>query len=190
MKEYTINEIDVLREHLLENARELIDESGILFSAKHYARAYTLAHLSSEELSKIPVLVKVAADLILGNVIDWKKLDKDLRNHQVKLKTILTQDFMGTGTDPNKTNVKVHNDNICYITLFNTLKNVSLYSGVYQGDLYRPSQVITKEIAYQALIAAKNRFTTIEPLEHEIMGKTTELVAGDALNKYLEFMGI
>lgn len=81
MNALSVAEIEALRALVLQNAGELLAEAELLFQHKRFARTYTLAHLSSEELAKLPLLASVGVSLVNGGTINWKKLDKKLRSH-------------------------------------------------------------------------------------------------------------
>ncbi|MFO1206918.1 MAG: AbiV family abortive infection protein [Burkholderiales bacterium] len=52
MNALSVAEIERLRALVFQNSVELLEEADLLFQHKRFARAYTLAHLSSEELAK------------------------------------------------------------------------------------------------------------------------------------------
>lgn len=43
-----------------ENAKELLEESKLLFDNKRYARSYALAQIAHEELAKLPIIYQEA----------------------------------------------------------------------------------------------------------------------------------
>jgi hypothetical protein len=61
------------------------------------ARAYFLAHIACEELGKLPILAHLAVALKLGNAVDWKRVDRQLRSHDEKIKRVLFMDSIVTG---------------------------------------------------------------------------------------------
>jgi AbiV family abortive infection protein len=66
-----------------QNASELLEEAKILFEAKRYARAFSLAVLSLEELAK-PVFLVNAIFFEKGDRDAWRALFKVLRSHESK----------------------------------------------------------------------------------------------------------
>ena len=71
----TVKQIERGRAEILSNARALVGEAQILLRHKRYARAYALSHLASEELAKLPMLVRAAVEAACGASVDWKRLD-------------------------------------------------------------------------------------------------------------------
>lgn len=190
MNDLSITEIESLRALVLQNAGELVVEAGILFDHRKFARAFTLAHLSSEELAKLPFLAWVGITLVKGESIDWKKLDKRLRSHPAKLKGLLFVDFLGMSVDPAIKEIKVHQETISRVELLNELKNVSLYASVYQGELCKPNSAITQSLAEQMLIAAKNRFELFSEIESVTHGRISELANRQSYMDLLNLLGI
>lgn len=190
MKPLTIADIDNLRTLAFENACELIEDAELLFGHKRYARSYTLAHLASEELAKLPTLALAAMDLTNGISVDWKKLDEQLRSHCSKLRGLLFLDFLGTDIDPNTKEIVLPGKNVSRVELFNDLKNASLYSGVYLDIFYKPSAVFRRELALESLTAAKNRRTTFAKAEEATRGKSAELAQNPKYRDLLKDLGI
>jgi AbiV family abortive infection protein len=77
----------------LANAGELLDEPELLLENEHNARAYFLAHIACEEMAKSPMLYRVACELALDLAPDWRKLDRRPRDHQDKIRNVLTMDY-------------------------------------------------------------------------------------------------
>lgn len=75
-----LEDIKKIYTKIYENACELIDEAEILLQHKKYARAYLSAHISVEEFGKLPMLHSVALNVHNGVKVDWKALNKRLRN--------------------------------------------------------------------------------------------------------------
>ena len=190
MNELSITEIESLRALVLQNSEELVVEAEVLFSHQKFARAYALAHLSSEELAKLPILALAGIALVKGASINWKMLDERLRSHSAKLKGLLFVDLLGTSVDPTTKEIKVHQETISMVELFNALKNVSLYAGVYQGDLYKPNAVITQSLAEQMLTKAKNRFALSSEIERVTHGRISELANRQSYMDLLKALGI
>lgn len=186
----SLPEVEDFRALVLENAAELLEEAELLFKHKRFARCYALAHLSSEELAKLPLLAEVGVNLINGAAIDWKQLDRRLKSHEPKLRGLLVIDLVGTGEEPDAKDIRVHEQVLSRVHLFNSLKNVSLYAGMYQDSIGKPSGVITETLAAKALAASRNRlelFSTVEAVTH---GRTAELVKNEKYIKLLNALGV
>jgi len=190
MQALSLSEIESLRSLALQNAKDLLEEAELLFEHQRFARTYTLAHLSSEELAKLPILAAHGVRLIQGKSISWKKLDKDLTSHATKLKGLLLVDLIGTGKDPSSRNIKIHDDTLSRVQLFNTLKNTSLYSGIYQGELFRPNAVFTRKLAEQALTVSKNRLELFADIETLTQGRIAEIAKRETYAKLLALLGV
>ncbi len=188
MKTLSLQEIEKLRVLVFDNAKELLEEANILFTKGKYARAYALAHLSSEELAKLPILATAGIDLANGATIDWKKLSVKLRSHEEKLKGLLFIDFLGKGVNPTAKEIQVHKQSLSRVCLLNDLKNVSLYAGVYQDSLYKPSAAITEVLADQALTAARNRLELYSSIESVTHGRIAELANRASYLKLLKML--
>lgn len=156
MNVLSLPEIEALRALALENSIELLAEAQLLFKHKKFARTYTLAHLSSEELAKLPILAVYGVRLANGRTITWAEVDKRLRSHTTKIKGLLFVDLLDTGIDPTAKSIQIHTEAISRVELFNTLKNASIYSGVYQGELYSPTGIFTEDLATRALTTSRN----------------------------------
>ncbi|MCM3767037.1 AbiV family abortive infection protein [Neobacillus niacini] len=80
-----VEEIEKIFLKIYENACELLEEAELLYNHQKFARAYLCAHIAFEEFGKLPMLNSVAIDVYFGKKIDWKKLNKDIRNHHSKI---------------------------------------------------------------------------------------------------------
>lgn len=76
MKPLTIEEIEEARKRTGDTATSLIDAAETMLEAGHWPLALFLAHTAVEEIAKIPMLVGVAHDIIVGRTIDWKEVGK------------------------------------------------------------------------------------------------------------------
>ena len=187
MNPLSIAEIENLRALVLENAAELLAEARLLFEHDRYARACALAHLSSEELAKLPMLAGVGVRVLRGQMIDWKRFEKRLTSHLAKLKVLLHVDLLGKSVDPTKRDVQIHNEKLSKIELFNVLKNVTLYAGVNQDGFYKPSALFTKSYAESALTLSTNRFELFAEIERHTRGRIAELASSRA---YMKLLGL
>ena len=186
MSPLSIEEVERLRALVLENASELLAEARLLFEHQKYARAYALAHFSSEELAKLPMLAGVGIDLLKGHSIDWNKFEKKLGSHAAKLKVLLAIDFLGTAVDPTSREIPVHKQKLSRIELFNALKNAALYAGVYQGGAYKPSAFLGQAFSENALTLSANRFELFAQVEANTQGRLSQLSNSDAYMKLLK----
>ncbi|MGF6947548.1 AbiV family abortive infection protein [Neobacillus sp. B4I6] len=82
-----VNDIQEIYLKIYKNACELIEEAEILYKYEKYARAYLCAHIAIEEFGKLPMLFTVALRVYNKEKINWKELNKRLRNHKSKTST-------------------------------------------------------------------------------------------------------
>jgi AbiV family abortive infection protein len=139
----TITQIENGIQKIIQNARELVEESELLFNHGRYARAYTLAHLACEELAKVPMLTTAAVALTTGQSFEWDDLNRHFSNHQAKIVLgFLVEDIFDwitgnqdpTITDQPSVGLKdLVRDN-------NRLKNDSLYVGITKDGFRKPSE--------------------------------------------------
>ena len=69
--------------------------------------------------------------------------------------------------------------------LFNDLKNVTLYAGVYRDSFYKPSALFTHEYATNALALATNRFELFAAVEAHTRRQIASLANSSAYMKIL-----
>jgi hypothetical protein len=74
MDKLTPQDVDTGIQTILENVDSLTEEAALLFQNEKFARAYTLAHLSREELAKITMLHSVGVKLLLGIDIENRRV--------------------------------------------------------------------------------------------------------------------
>ncbi|AIW84337.1 hypothetical protein bwei_1690 [Bacillus mycoides] len=59
---------------VFENAKELLEESRLLFDNKRYARCYVLAQFAHEELAKLPIIYQETTRFFKKVGHDWNRL--------------------------------------------------------------------------------------------------------------------
>jgi AbiV family abortive infection protein len=187
-KEFTLEDVEIARIKILENAEELITESELLFTNGKYARAYTLAHLACEELSKIAMIVNSMAQSIVYGETNWKKLNDRLVRHTEKFRSVIITKMDKIDGFIELLNVKPEH----LEKKLNNLKNESLYSGKYKnGEYCKPSEIINKEISYHMLDLAKDYYNYYGAKEELNKGKLTELQTDKEFKKnYMEIMDL
>lgn len=130
-----------------ENAKELLEESRLLFENKRYARAYALAQIAYEELAKLPIIYQEATRSFFKEGHDWKAFYKRLRSHESKNKQnyVFFQTMLNIkGDDSMNLEYDKIQDNLAFV---NHLKNVSLYADIKNNKFTKPAIEIKKSLA-------------------------------------------
>ena len=162
MENLNVSEICISVSKLTDNARELLEEAELLFNNRHFARAFTLAHLASEEIAKIPSLIEAAIDLSKGKIPNWE--DADLRKHPQKIKRGLNMEIIQAFyTSAGKIDVEKLKEAEQIAIDLNNLKNDSLYVNVSKGK--KPSEVISQETATNAIQETRRRLQQLQEIE-------------------------
>lgn len=137
----------------VRNAQQLCDEAELLKNHKMFARSYTLSHLAREEVSKVAMLYKVAIELLLGQKIEWKKVDRRFRDHKEKIVNdrALTHLLFGSmQPEENILDPKLlfNSGTIAYT---NARKNSSLYVDWANGKFQSPEESVSENQAQRNL---------------------------------------
>lgn len=137
---------------ILQNARDLIEESEILFAAERWPRAYALAHLASEELAKLPMIFGYASRVRLCGLDDWGSFYKRFCNHQAKWRGIESLSYLLDSATEANADVKRFMKALKAIPARDSLKNRSLYvAAKSKCDFESPRGVISSEVAKNAI---------------------------------------
>lgn len=173
MKTPSISEIAVAIGKLFENARELLEEAELLLSHERFARAYTLAHLASEEIAKIPWLVDKAMATTNGEEWTWE--DVDSYSHKKKIRRGLHQEIIQTFfTSTGEIDIEKLKKANEIADALNELKNSSLYVSLI--DATKPSEVISKDRATEAIEITRRRLQQFEELEFHNSTQTEQRI--------------
>lgn len=153
-----------------ENAKELLEESRILFENKRYARSYALAQIAHEELAKLPILYQEATRSFFKEEHDWKNFYKRLRSHESKNKQnyVFYQTMLNIkGEDSMNLEYDKIKDNLNFV---NHLKNVSLYADIKNNKFTKPALEINKNLAKTHLELVEEMFKTYSLTGFQIKG--------------------
>jgi len=142
MKKVSLEELEEMKIKILENAHELVKDAEILCANKRFARAYSLAHLACEEMAKLQMLARSSAETIVGEDVNWNKLNRRMLNHKVKIMTYLLRDYFVNPYTEDFTDLKkllgMRNE-------YNKLKNYSIYAGFRDNKFYKPSELFEED---------------------------------------------
>ena len=131
-------------EKCLQNARELFDEAEILKDNKKYPRAYTLYHLSIEEIGKVFIIFQF---LIQDDYSEEKskRFNREFADHKIKIKTSRNIEkimlfLLQTELKEEEFNILTYSKEA--IEKLNDFKNLSLYSFIDNKSVFKPSDII------------------------------------------------
>jgi len=148
MDPLSVEAIELARVKLLENAKSLVNEARILYEAGCYPRTFALSQLALEELSKIMTVVRLGLRVSAGQPVDWKNADRRLRDHKGKSRLIFWY-LSCAEEDPDACEaVKTMG------AVLSNMKNWALYVGFEEGQPVSPSDIITRQRAYDWLSAS------------------------------------
>lgn len=150
----SLEQIDAYIDALLTNATSLIRESQILYDNNAHARAFALAHLAREEIAKTLMLQAAGTRILAGHPVDFKKLERRLRDHKQKLiAETLNNIVFCAGVDPDMAESMILAAGSAP-GFRNDLKNNSLYVGFKDGILSQPTQSFSAERALRTITLA------------------------------------
>lgn len=153
---------------LVINAEELIEEARALHERKSHARAFALAHLAREEISKANMLHATGARILAGQPVDWKRLMQRLKDHKAKLRQEIAAQAMSMLSAANPDVSKMARYMLtsegadAFSSTRNDQKNAALYVGFIDGKFILPHDTRSErqswrtiELAADALVEAK-----------------------------------
>lgn len=155
----SLKESNEVMTKILENAEQLVEEASLLLDNNRFARAYTLAHLACEETAKIPMVTNAVCSSILNDDMDWKKFYNRMRSHNEKITGFMvTNTFFNIDIDEGIRDIIENYENVDFSNVknLNNLKNNSIYAGFINNKFYKPSEIITEDIATKQVKTAFN----------------------------------
>lgn len=188
MKALSIEEVELAREKLFSNAESLFSESELLYQHGFYPRAYSLAHFCCEELAKIPMLVGAGLDIVNGETVDWKKLNKRLINHKEKIKAGFVHDYFFSEVRADDSDLKEHLEAMETVGLVNDMKNNSLYAGLVKGQFVKPAGIVNKDIVEQMMQLTRTRLNVMKKIESSTLGKLSKSKTAATLRRHAKHM--
>jgi AbiV family abortive infection protein len=102
----------------------------------------TVAHAPTsspacEELGKLPILTTAAASQHIGHDVDWKRIDRVLRDHAEKIKKVLFMDSI-VGGEGLAAGAAAYEADVARMRAYTDTKNASLYSFPSERQFARP----------------------------------------------------
>lgn len=171
VKNLNIEELENARVCVLENAQSLYKEAILLEKHGFYARAYSLAHICNEELSKLPMIVGIAMDVVNGEAIDWKNFNKRISSHIKKIDYMHVENYLNSEIRSDDSDLCDFRDSLRSTVLLNNDKNNSLYAGVVDGKFTQPNHLFDQTKVRKLLVKLTERLSYYELVESQTVGK-------------------
>lgn len=166
----SLKQIDDYMAALRENASQLIVEARTLHGIKAYARAHALAHFAREELAKITMLGAAATRVLALQPVDWKELNKRLRDHKSKLRQETVQlGLMLQAMGPNEMADQLLAGAAADVAdARNDSKNNSLYVGVFDGVVSLPANTLDEAQASRTIKLAELALGLVDNMKERL----------------------
>jgi AbiV family abortive infection protein len=188
MQAIPLQHIEAGRRKLLANAQALVQEADLLLANQHFARAYALAHLASEELGKLPMYVRAGMESALGHAVDWKALGAKATNHTRKLNALHALDYF-------QSDIRVDNsDHASYVAALSTTpalnarKNASLYVSITPQGTTAPAEAIDALTAAAMVARAKEVLNYFETTERLTAGQIEALTQDPSKARFFQIL--
>jgi AbiV family abortive infection protein len=135
-----------------------LQEADILRAHERCARAYFLTHIACEELGKLPILTTAAVAQHLGHEVNWRRIDRVLRDHAGKVKQVLFMDSL-VGEAGVAEGAAAYEADVKRMRTYMDAKNASLYSFLTEGTFQRPLEAIRCELcdSFRSLAEGRRR---------------------------------
>lgn len=159
----TPEQIEQACEAALANAGDLLEEADMLRANNRCARAYFLAHIACEELGKLPILTTAAVSQHIGHDVDWKRIDRVLRDHAEKIKKVLFMDSI-VGDEGLAAGAATYEADVARMRAYTDTKNASLYSFPSEGKFARPLEAFPCEFFDSFRPLAESRRNAFESM--------------------------
>lgn len=161
----------------IENARDLFDDAELLFINKRYSRAYTLYHLSSEEIGKYFLILEF---LIRNDYSESvvKKFSADFRDHPKKINyssrinnlvSFLNRDLKSEKLSPFKLNKEE-------IKELNKFKNLSLYCHIEEDKSILPKDIIDYDLCCLIKFKTQEKLVSFEEIAQVLLIDINRLI--------------
>ena len=151
MNNLSIEQIELGIKKVLDNSMSLIEEAKTLHDAGFFTRAFTLAHLAREELSKINMLHAAEIYLLLEKPIDWKRLKKRFNSHISKLYNDALGTFINTEISQDVDRKAFLKNMLSNVRGSNNWKNKSLYVDFDGKNFTSPTDIIKEHMSLRTI---------------------------------------
>ena len=184
MKPLSPKQIEVARAFILENAISLLQEARLLSSHGFFARSYTLAHLASEEMVKIPMLVRAALDDMAGIPYDWTNLERRLTSHKEKIDAGHFHDYLQTEIHAGDSDIHNYETALKTTPELNADKNDSIYCGFAEGTAKSPLTHVSEQLARKMIEVSSRRIRWVIRQEEVTRGILFRGLSTESLERY------
>jgi AbiV family abortive infection protein len=168
MKPLSIEQLKIARRKSLQNAGELINDAEILFKSKSWARTLFISQIAGEEIGKYLILTSAFVSLVAGDNVNWKKFWQRITSHQEKLQMATYLEDILLGQDFPKKLVEYFEKLKEETKNLERFKQYALYCDFTTESPCCPSDLISKDIALNALKWAKGRYKLFAKIESEL----------------------
>jgi AbiV family abortive infection protein len=173
----TVDELDLARRQVRNNARELVAEAEMLLTNGSFARAYFIAYTASEELGKLPMLASAALKLLAGKEVDWTRLGRRVRSHAAKLDMVAELDYMHDPRVEGDKDLESLKRDLEMAPTWLNLREWCLYSDLIVIDglddgFKSPAEMIPRELAVAAIVLARGRVNFWTSLDEQLKKST------------------
>jgi AbiV family abortive infection protein len=159
----------------LANAADLVGEAELLLSKRRYPRAYALAHLACEELSKLPMIQRAAMQYLARGKFDWLKLHRRLTSHPEKIQAMFIHEYLLDLDIAGDADVRRLETKLASIPEQNRLKNASLYCSFVNNRCVSPRKAISAALAKAMVSLSKDRLAWFQRVERRIAGQIARM---------------
>jgi AbiV family abortive infection protein len=181
----TPSDIASAQRRLLDNTSALIAEAELLCNHGHFARAFFLSVIATEEASKVVLLLECSKQLAAGQSLDWSKVQKKLTSHTEKLRAnLLLFKSMRLGRVPDVGSAEWQ-DAIARVKEMDLLKQAAVYVWIGEGG---PSTTIEHiapdDKAHSAIRLAKLSYNASDLLLREFTALSEGAATVDSRLRY------
>ncbi|GBE22309.1 hypothetical protein BMS3Bbin01_01681 [bacterium BMS3Bbin01] len=143
-----MEELGVLAEKTLVNARELLNEAKALGLLQHYPRAFSLAVLAAEEYGK-HLMCFGAVGLRSDDNEMWKDFHQRFRTHTPKYENLFA---MAASLLPEEDRAEFMRDLSKHIRADQERKLAGFYVDLVRGNAIHPEEVIGADLVRDAIV--------------------------------------
>jgi AbiV family abortive infection protein len=146
----------------MENAQELLEDAELLLKNNRHARAFTLARIAREELIKLPLLLPVACELARNHEVNWNEIGRRLKDHVAKIRGSIFVDYLREPAQDGVYQASELSQQMSEAENLNALKNYSLYASQIGDEFFKPSEIISSQLAAACVSDAREQLQIVQ----------------------------